>query len=210
MKNLGAQVKSCIPDAKAIISDDEILAINKINRYIGEISVAEGFLGLFNQRFDLRIQDYEFYTNLPTLSELLFMRMNSVHVRNHSDSTFYWSIAFSILRMKEAPSIFYVNEAKHQEIKPVSTFSAQIMRNLFDSVNNGTKPDVQPKVHFIDATENIKWNILLEELHSAPYEVAIIARNYMSKGVFDETKTPQGPNIKTVLSLVGYAFLSNF
>jgi len=206
-KNLYSRIKEVVPELSSIISDDELLAANRINRMVGETTIVDGFFSMFRKKPNLNLQDYELFSNIPAVLNILGRNRKNYEVINKSRGTTYHALfSATYLLFMDKLSIF-VNEQGEIDLAITSKYAQIIFEKLKKNSFREEKEDHYNKIVIVDAKDSIVWNSVLDDFYLNKEIHALIVKNYCASGVFDETTAHQPINVSIIQSLVGYGIL---
>lgn len=205
--NIHSNIKKYTDDYKDVISDNEIFAVGRSNRYIGELSIAEAFTNLLKNKQKLTIQDYEFYSNIPAYTSIIANeRKTAFLVENYCEATALWAANFSVSILLKNRNVVFVNNSRNLQIDPSTAFAKYMYTKV--ALHKKLEDEGQYyKVCFLDAEDSLIWNSKLEQAGKMAQFDCLVVKNFNKASVVEEPSLISKAKLTVLQSIAGWALL---
>ena len=199
--NLHKLFKELMPITKSVLSDTEILALNRRDYYTGEASPIDGFLSMFEEFNKIKTyQEYELMNNIVSIIKKIKTNKNlyiEVYAKNVEKIALF---LYCNIYNEKTVKIKFIN-GKYNII-PKNEYAEKIYQNYMAAEVKNSPKKSDTVITFVDALEELDYEKVNDNMQYYDSNI-IVALN----GTNIETKEKKNPfsdsNIHYIFSISG-------
>jgi hypothetical protein len=201
--NLLKKTENYFKDDKGILSDENFIAVNRKDYYIGESAPIDGFYSLFSNIEKIKsYQELELMNNSLALIELIYKNKN-IKIENLSLTTIniYY---YLLVNFYNNNKIRVKNEMAINKIKYNNNYAKEILE-YYD--NNKIKENEKSNIIIIDALDKFEFEFAYEEFKVCKEKKLMIIKNGTHIDASFKTNPYSINDIKHIFSVTGAMFI---
>jgi hypothetical protein len=201
--NLLKKTEKYFKDDKGILSDENFIAINRKDYYIGESAPIDGFYSLFSNIEKIKsYQELELMNNSLAFIELIYKNKN-IKIENLSVSTIniYYFILVNFYKNKilKVRNVMTANQIKYN-----NNYAKEILESYEDYK---LKENEKSNITIIDALDKYEFEFSYEEFKVDKEKKLMIIKNGTHIDASFKTNPYSINDIKHIFSVTGAMFI---
>jgi hypothetical protein len=201
--NLLKKTEKYFKDDKGILSDENFIAINRKDYYIGESAPIDGFYSLFSNIEKIKsYQELELMNNSLAFIELIYKNKN-IKIENLSVSTiniyYYILVNFYKNKILKVRNVMTANQIKYN-----NNYAKEILESYEDYK---LKENEKSNITIIDALDKYEFEFSYEEFKVDKEKKLMIIKNGTHIDASFKTNPYSINDIKHIFSVTGAMFI---